>query len=71
MVQYERPILYFNSGNEDKEAYSSVVESRIPCEFRAHAEEPTPMLRVGFERHTGIDEIKGFIREWKTEHKEE
>jgi len=62
----EVPILYCNSGVENKEAYHSMLESKIPCEFAIPAEDPTPQIRIGFERYTGINEIKEFIKEWKS-----
>lgn len=71
MKEHEIPILYCNSGDEDQEAYFSLKEAEIPHETRVHAEEPTPELRVGFERYTGINEIKKFIEEWEGESKEE
>jgi len=61
----DSPILYYNAGEEDKEAYLSILEAGIPCEFRAPAEEPTPSLVVGFMRYEGLQEIKKFIEEWK------
>lgn len=67
MKDYEIPILYYNSGKEDKEALHLIREHKIPCYLRSPAEEPTPGLHVRFERYTGLNEIKEFIEEWETE----
>lgn len=66
-VNQEVPILFFNTEEEDKEAYLSLMESGIHCELRAPAEEPTPLLLVGFQRFTGLAEIKKFITERKSQ----
>lgn len=69
MKEHEIPILYCKSEADDIKAYFSLLKAKIPHEFRIHAEDPTPELRVGFERYTGINEIKRFIEEWEAEHK--
>lgn len=61
--QQDRPILFFHRGEQDREAYIAVLHSGIPCDFRAAAEDPTPMLLVGYQRFLGIDEIRRFILE--------
>lgn len=61
-VQRDTPVLFFNTGAADREAYLLLKTSGIPCEFRAPTlEEPTPLLLVGYQRLVGIDEIKAFI----------
>lgn len=57
------PVLFFNSGGENREAYRSLVASGIECEFRAASEEPTPLLLVGYQRIVGLEEIKAFLSE--------
>jgi len=59
------PVLFFNAGEEDRQAYLSLLASGIPCEFRAAAEEPTPLLLVGYQRFLGLAEIKKFLSERK------
>ena len=57
------PVLFFNSGKEDRETFRLVLSSRMQCLFRAASEEPTPLLLVGYQRFLGIAEIKKFISE--------
>ena len=57
------PVLFFNTGEEDREAYLALLRAGIPCEFRAAAEEPTPLLLVGYQRFYGLPEIREFISE--------
>ena len=58
----DKPILFFNTGAEDREAYLEVKKSGIPCEFRAPSlEELSPLLLVGYQRFVGIHEIRAFI----------
>lgn len=62
----EKPILYFSSGEECREAYLSMLASKIPCEFRPVAEDtPPPYLLDGYMRHEGLNEIKEFIEKHK------
>lgn len=61
-VQRDTPVLFFNTGGADREAYLLLKASGIPCEFRAPTlEDPTPFLLFGYQRFIGIDEIKAFI----------
>ena len=56
------PILFFNTGAEDREAYLEVRKSGMPCEFRAPSlEDSSPLLLVGYQRFVGIQEIRSFI----------
>jgi hypothetical protein len=57
------PVLFFNSGEEDRQTYHFVRDSKIQCEFRAAAEEPTPLLLVGYQKFFGIAEITEFVSE--------
>lgn len=62
----EVPILFFNTGKEDKEAYLALKASGIPCEFYGPTlEEPTPVLDVGYQKLIGVREIKKFINKSK------
>ena len=61
---HDMPVLFFNKGEEDREAFLSLKASGIPCEFRAPTlEEPTPLLLAGYQRFIGIEEIKKFVVE--------
>jgi len=61
-----KPILFFNSGVEDREAYLEIRKSGMPCEFRAPSlEDISPLLLVGYRRFVGIHEIRSFIIEFK------
>jgi len=61
-VQWDTPVLFFNTGGADREAYLLLKASGIPCEFRAPTlEEPTPLLLVGYQRFVGVEEIRAFI----------
>ena len=65
-VRRDKPILFFNTGAEDREAYLEVKKSRIPCEFRAPSlEDRSPLLLVGYQRFVGIHEIRSFIIQLK------
>jgi len=56
------PILFFNTGKEDREAYILVKDSGIKCDFRAPPlEELTPLLLFRYQRFVGIDEIRAFV----------
>ena len=67
--RHEVPVLFFNTGEADREAYFSLLTSGIECEFRAAAEEPTPLLLVGYQRFLGLTEIKKFLSEYLSEQK--
>ena len=61
-VKGEKPILFFNSGAEDREAYLFIKASGVSCEFRAPSVDIlAPLLLVGYKRFFGINEIKSFI----------
>lgn len=61
-----RPILYFNTSEDDKRAYLLVKSSSIPCEFRCPClDDKTPMLWYDYNRYVGLDEIKSFIAQKK------
>jgi len=62
-AKHNIPVLFFNSSKEDREAFRFVLSSKMPCEFRAAAEEPTPLLLVGYQRFLGFAEIREFISE--------
>ena len=57
------PILFFNSGKENRETFRLVLSSKMQCRFLAASEEPTPLLLVGYQRFLGVAEIKKFISE--------
>ena len=62
----DKPILFFNSGAEDREAYLEIKKSGMPCEFRAPSlEDLSPLLLVGYQRFVGIHEIRVFITKSK------
>ncbi len=61
-IEKEKPILFFNSGAEDKETYLFVKSSGLPCEFRAPSMDLlTPLLLVGYKKFCGIHEIQSFV----------
>lgn len=69
----EKPILFFNSGAEDREVYLFIKSSGISCEFRAPSMDVlTPLLLVGYQKFFGATEIKSFIslQKRKSEKKE-
>ena len=67
ILKEEVPILFFNTGEEDRKAYLALKESGIPCEFYGPTlEEPTPVLDVGYQKFVGVREIKKFISKSKT-----
>jgi len=50
-VEGEKPILFFNSGAEDREAYLLIKSSGVSCEFRAPSMDVlTPLLLVGYKK---------------------
>jgi len=66
----DKPILFFNTGAEDREAYRIVKKSGMPCEFRAPSLEIlSPLLLVGYQRFVGIHEIRSFITGSETKRK--
>lgn len=58
------PMLFFNAKEEDTKAYHALLRSGISCKFHAAAEEPTPLLLVGYQRFSGLAKIQEFISEW-------
>lgn len=61
-VRREKPMLFFNTGAEDREAYFLIKSSGMPCEFHAPSmDESTPLLLVGYQRFIGIDQIQAFL----------
>jgi len=61
-VEGEKPILFFNSGAEDREAYLFIKSSGLSCEFRAPSvADLSPLLLVGYKKFFGVNEIKSFI----------
>lgn len=62
-IDQDVPVLFFNSSKEDKETFRFLRDSEVPCEFRAAADEPTPLLLVGYQRFLGFEEIKQFVAE--------
>ena len=64
-MREEKPILFFNSGVEDKEAYLFIRSSGVSCEFRTPSTDVfTPLLLVGYKKFFGLNNLKGlfFIR---------
>jgi len=57
----ETPILFLNAKDEDIEARRLVLGSGIACELRFAAEEPTPLLLVGYQRFEGVAEISEYV----------
>ncbi len=69
-VRRDKPILFFNTGAEDREAYLEVKKSGISCEFRAPSlEDLSPLLLCGYQRFVGIHEIRSFITRPETKRK--
>lgn len=60
-IDLEIPVLFYNSKEEDFEAYFSILKSGIPCEFRPPSEEPTPRLLVGYAEYVGLQEIIEYL----------
>jgi len=58
------PILFFNSGAEDKKAYFAILKSGIKCELRAAYSESIPLLLIEYQKFYGISEIEEFISEY-------
>jgi len=66
----DTPMLFFNTGAEDREAYIMVKKSGMPCEFRTPSlEDRSPLLLVGYQRFVGIHEIRSFITRSETKRK--
>lgn len=60
-IDFEKPILFYNSKEEDQKAYFLLKGSGISCDFRPPSEEPTPLLLVGFRKYTGLQEIEEYL----------
>jgi len=61
----QRPTLFLNRADDDREASRCVVRARIPCEFvAAPADSVTPVLLFGLEEFVGLAEIKRFVESW-------
>lgn len=60
-IDLEIPVLFYNSKQEDREAYFALVKSGIPCKFRPPSEEPTPLLLVGYTKYIGLQEIMEYL----------
>lgn len=58
------PILFYNSGDENKKAFFSILRSGIRCEFRPAYEGSTPLLLFGYQKFYGTSEIEEFISEY-------
>ncbi len=60
-IDREIPVLFYNSKEEDREAYFAILKSGIPCEFRPPSAEPTPWLLVGYTKYIGTQEIMEYL----------
>ena len=60
-IDQDIPVLFFNSSEEDRETFRFLRNSEVQCEFRPAADEPTPLLLVGYQRFLGFEEIKQFV----------
>jgi len=58
------PILFFNSGAEDKKAYFAILKSGIKCELRAAYSGSVPLLLMEYQKFYGISEIEEFISDY-------
>lgn len=64
----EKPRLYCNTGEEDKNALQLLTEADIPyINLGPTSEEPTPFLEYGYWRFSRIQGIKEFIKKWQSE----
>jgi len=61
----EKPILFFNVGEEHREAFRSIKNSGIDCVFRAASDSEKPCILDGYTPYQGIDEIREFIQNYK------
>ena len=60
------PTLYFNSGEDDDEAYKLIIDSNIPCRFQGPVSfHTTPVILWGFREYRGLRQVKRFIREYQ------
>ena len=60
-IDLEIPVLFYNSKEDDREAYYALLKSGIPCEFRPPSEEPTPRLLVGYAEYIGLQKIMEYL----------
>ena len=59
------PVLYFNSGEEDRAAFLLLKTKRITCRFRSpSAGTRTPLVVWGFREYRGLAEIEQFVSEY-------
>jgi len=63
--EFNVPRFYYGSSKEDIEAHRALLESGMPCNSSGVAEEPTPLLVVGYQRFLGLEEILKYISELK------
>ena len=56
------PVLFFNAGSEDKEAYFQLRESGIRCEYLSSPEQDRPVLLVRGRTFVGAERIKEFVK---------
>ncbi len=64
-----KPVLLFNTGKEDKEAYQYVMNSGMNCELLATEDEKTPTLISRGQEFSGLKEIKNYVESWKNNRK--
>ena len=60
-IDLEIPVLFYNSKEEDREAYFAIIKSGIPCIFNPPSEEPTPWLLVEYTHYDGLQEIMEYL----------
>ena len=64
--------LFFNTSDEDREAFQAILEAQIPCHLAGPvAEEVTPFLTYGQFTLYGIEEIREFIERYRALMKED
>lgn len=57
----EKPILFFNSSEEDKETYLFLKSSGIDCKYFAPTLDESPVLLWGTREFVGLNKIKEFV----------
>ena len=64
-----KPMLYYSTGEEDRDVRTMMQVSGVPYESEgaidSGPEEPTPYLEYGYWRYEGKGEIEKFIKAWK------
>lgn len=67
-INDDLPALYSNGSSEDLEALMLLKESGIDCDyFGPVLGHPTPHLIWRYRDYIGLEEIKGFIQEYRAQ----